>query len=80
MSAPATSPVRPNRDSVTTIRDDGSRFFLHPADARGFWTRARRGSAWLLVAIYLLLPWIPVGGHPAVFLDIAGNKWDLLGV
>ena len=80
MSAPATSPVRPNRDSVTTIRDDGSRFFLHPADARGFWTRARRGSAWLLVAIYLLLPWIPVGGHPAVFLDIADRRFHLFGL
>lgn len=79
MPAPATPPVRPNRDSVTTIRDDGSRMFLHPADARGFWTRARRGSAALLIAIYLLLPWIPVGGHPAVFLDIASRRFHLFG-
>jgi len=74
-----TPPVRPNRDSVTTIRDDGSRMFLHPADARGFWTRARRGSAAILIAIYLLLPWIPIGGHPAVFLDIAGRRFHLFG-
>jgi cytochrome c oxidase accessory protein FixG len=79
MPASATPPVRPNRDSVTTIRDDGSRMFLHPADARGFWTRARRGSAGLLIAIYLLLPWIPVGGHPAVFLDIASRRFHLFG-
>jgi cytochrome c oxidase accessory protein FixG len=71
--------VRPNRDSVTTIRDDGSRLFLHPADARGFWTRTRRWSAWFLVAIYLSLPWIPVGGHPAVFLDIADRRFHLFG-
>ncbi len=75
---PASAP-KPNRDSVTTIREDGSRFFLHPADARGFWTRARRGSAWVLIAIYLLLPWIPVGGHPAVFLDIAHRRFHILG-
>ena len=79
MSAIVPPPVRPNRDSVTTIRDDGSRNFLHPADARGFWTRARRGSAAILIAIYLLLPWIPIGGHPAVFLDIAGRRFHLLG-
>ncbi len=79
MSALAKPPVRPNRDSVTTIRDDGSRMFLHPADARGFWTRARRGSAALLIAVYLLLPWIPIGGHPAVFLDIAGRRFHLFG-
>ncbi|MCU0791662.1 MAG: cytochrome c oxidase accessory protein CcoG [Opitutaceae bacterium] len=71
--------VRPNRDSVTTIRDDGSRLFLHPADARGFWTRTRRWSAWFLVAIYLSLPWIPIGGHPAVFLDIADRRFHLFG-
>lgn len=76
---PTHQPVRPNRDFVTTIRADGSRLFLHPSDARGFWTRARRWSAWLLVAIYLALPWIPVGGHPAVFLDIAGRRFHLLG-
>jgi cytochrome c oxidase accessory protein FixG len=69
----------PNREAVTTIRDDGSRLFLHPADARGFWTRARRASAAVLIAIYLLLPWIPVGGHPAVFLDVAARRFHLFG-
>ncbi|HEY8933393.1 MAG TPA: cytochrome c oxidase accessory protein CcoG, partial [Rariglobus sp.] len=71
--------IRPNRDSVTTIREDGSRLFLHPADARGRFTNARRWSGWLLIAIYLSLPWIPVGGHPAVFLDIADRRFHLFG-
>ncbi|MBC8009083.1 MAG: cytochrome c oxidase accessory protein CcoG [Burkholderiales bacterium] len=80
MSAKPTFPIaRPNRDAVTTIREDGSRLFLHPADVRGFWTRARRWSAWLLIAIYLALPWIPVGGHPAVFLDVGGRRFHLFG-
>lgn len=73
-------PPRPSIDSVTTIRDDGSRLFLHPADARGKFTRWRRRSAWLLIAIYLLLPWIPIGGHPAVFLDIGGRRFHLFGL
>ena len=54
--------------------------FLHPSDARGWFTRARRWSGWFLVAIYLALPWIPVGGHPAVFLDIAGRRFHLFGL
>ncbi|EIQ01965.1 cytochrome c oxidase accessory protein FixG [Opitutaceae bacterium TAV1] len=70
---------RPNRDSVTTIRDDGSRLFLHPADARGRFTRWRRLSGWLLIAFYLALPWIPVNGSPAVFLDIAERRFHLFG-
>jgi cytochrome c oxidase accessory protein FixG len=71
--------IRPDRDSVTTIREDGSRLFLHPADAQGWFTTARRWSGWFLIAIYLALPWIPVGGHPAVFLDIAGRRFHLFG-
>ncbi|WP_043582659.1 cytochrome c oxidase accessory protein CcoG [Geminisphaera colitermitum] len=71
--------IRPNRDSVTTIRDDGSRLFLHPADARGRFTRLRRITGWLLIAFYLALPWIPINGSPAVFLDVASRRFHLFG-
>lgn len=71
--------VAPNRDAVTTIRDDGSRRFLHPADARGKFTRARQISAIALIAVYLLLPWIKIGGYPAVFLDVGERRFHLFG-
>jgi cytochrome c oxidase accessory protein FixG len=71
---------RPERDSVTTIQADGSRFFLHPSDARGAFTRARRWSGWLLIVIYLVLPWIPVGGYPAVLLDVGARRFHLFGL
>ncbi len=70
---------KPNIDSVTTIREDGSRFFLHPADVKGFFTRHRRWSGLVLIGIYLSLPWIKIGGYPAVFLDIAGRRFHLFG-
>ncbi|MBK8475865.1 MAG: cytochrome c oxidase accessory protein CcoG [Opitutaceae bacterium] len=73
------SAQRPSIDSVTTINDDGSRHFLHPADTRGRWTSARRIVAWVLIAVYILLPWIPVGGYPAVFLDVAERRFHLFG-
>ncbi len=72
--------ARPTRDAVTTIRDDGSRRYLHPADVRGRFTRARVWSGWLLIAIYLSLPWIKIGGHPAIFLDIAARRFHLFGL
>jgi cytochrome c oxidase accessory protein FixG len=71
--------LRPNLETVTTIRADGSRFFLHPADAPGRFLFWRRLTGWLLIAIYLALPWIPVGGHPAVFLDVGGRRFHLFG-
>ncbi len=71
---------KPNVDSVTTIREDGSRFFLHPADVKGFFTRHRRWTGLVLIAIYLSLPWINIGGHPAVFLDVAARRFHLFGL
>jgi len=70
---------RPTPDSVTTINADGSRYFLYPADVRGRFTRWRQGCAYVLIAVYLLVPWIPVNGHPAVFLDIAGRRFHFFG-
>ena len=70
---------RPNIDSVTTINEDGSRFFLHPEDTKGFYTTARRLSAWVLIAIYASLPWIQINGYPAVFLDVLHRRFHLFG-
>lgn len=71
---------RPSRETPTTINQDGSRFFLHPADVSGFFTRWRRVFALFLISIYLLLPWIPANGHPAVFLDVLNRRFHLFGL
>src|SRR5688572_30549020 len=70
----------PTRNSVTTIKSDGSRPFLFPADAQGRFNQARRLSAFALISFYLSLPWIQINGHPAVFLDVAGRRFHLFGV
>ena len=70
----------PNLDSVTTIAEDVSRNFLHPADVRGNFTRARQLFALVLVAVYFSLPFIPVKGNPAVFLDVLNGRFHLFGL
>ncbi len=70
----------PNRNSVTTIREDGSRPYLHPSDTHGRFTLARRLSALGLIAFYLSLPWITIGGYPAAFFDIAARRFHLFGI
>ncbi len=69
----------PNLDAVTTIRSDGSRPFVHPADVHGRFARARRMSAYLLIVTYLALPWVRVRGYPAVFFDVANRRFHLFG-
>jgi cytochrome c oxidase accessory protein FixG len=70
----------PTRDSVTTIRSDGSRPFMFPADTHGRFTVARRVVAYALIGFYLSLPWIKVNGYPAVFLDVAQRRFHLFGL
>lgn len=71
---------KPNLVSVTTINRDGSRFFPHPSDVKGRFTLARRLTGLVLIAIYVLLPWIPINGHPAVLLDVTHGKFHLFGL
>ncbi|HKJ90479.1 MAG TPA: cytochrome c oxidase accessory protein CcoG, partial [Oceanipulchritudo sp.] len=76
----ATGNKKPSLDSVTSINPDGSRYVIHPADVQGRFTRWRRVSALLLIGIYVLLPWIPINGHPAVFLDVLNRRFHLFGI
>lgn len=73
-------PETPTLDSVTTISDDGSRVFIHPATVRGRFTRWRAIVGLVLMAVYVALPWIPVNGNPAVFLDLANRQFHFMGL
>lgn len=72
--------IHPVRESVTTINQDGSRLFLHPADVRGPFTLFRRTVGLLLIAIYVFLPWIQIHGHPAIFLDLLHRRFHIFGL
>jgi len=72
--------LNPSRESVTTINEDGSRMFLHPADVSGKFTLLRRLSAVVLIAVYVLLPWIKINGYPAVFFDVMQRRFHFFGM
>jgi len=70
---------RPDLETVYTINPDGSRNFLHPADVRGRW-QVRKNLVWaVLMLIYLGVPFVTVGGKPAVLFDIPGRSAHLFG-
>ncbi len=67
------------QEGSSALRSDGRRTFVVPADVSGrFWWRRRLIFA-VLVAIYVALPWVEIGGHPAVFLDLAHRTFYLFG-
>jgi len=64
---------------LATLNPDGTRLWLRPTLARGRFWRARRAVGWALIAIYLALPHIAVGGQPALRFDLARGEFHFFG-
>jgi cytochrome c oxidase accessory protein FixG len=73
-------PQSPTLESVSTINKDGSRRFVHAASVKGRFTTARWIVFSFLIAVYVLLPWIPVNGYPAVLLDSQHRQFHFFGL
>ena len=72
-------PVLPADEMQSSIRADGSRNWVQPADVRGRFARARRVVFYGLVALWAMLPWLRIDGRPALMLDIPRRQFYLFG-
>ena len=81
MNAPKELPVlQPGGRVLSTLESDGRRRWLFPRLSPGrFWFK-RRVVAYSLIAIYTLLPFIKIGGRPAIQLDIWNGRFSLFGL
>jgi cytochrome c oxidase accessory protein FixG len=73
-------PETPTLEYLSTIHSDGSRKFVHPADVKGPFSKWRRISSLIFLVIYIALPWIPINGFPAVFLDVQERRFHFFGL
>lgn len=64
---------------LSTLNASGSRRWLNPRLSRGKFHRARQILAYVLIAIFTLLPYIPIHGKPAILLDITQRQFTLFG-
>lgn len=72
------APAAPGR-ALSTLNEDGTRRWLRPRPSRGKFWHARRVVAWGLILIFAALPYITVGGHPAMLIDLANRKFHFFG-
>ena len=72
--------IQPSQFGEGSLGTDGRRKRPYPADVTGRWLTARRIVYAALIALWAALPWIPVGGHPAVFLDVDKRQFFLFGL
>ncbi len=71
--------LQPEEHVLSTLEADGSRRWLKPRLNPGkFWWR-RRVVAYVLIAIFTLIPFIKIGGKPLVLLDIVSRQFTILG-
>ncbi|MEZ4287691.1 MAG: hypothetical protein R3A47_06010 [Polyangiales bacterium] len=64
-----------DEEFASSLRSDGSRNYVHPADVSGRFTRLRHIVFVVLIVVYFALPFVHIGGHPAVFLDIEHRRF-----
>ncbi len=64
---------------LPTLNADGSRRWLRPRQFAGRYLRARRWVGWGLVGLFCGLPFVRVGGKPAVLLDVPAREFHLFG-
>ncbi|HEY1098653.1 MAG TPA: 4Fe-4S binding protein, partial [Myxococcota bacterium] len=69
----------PTLDRLAIIDDDGRRQKVQPADVDGRLQRLKPFVRWSLIGIFVALPWIDVGGHPAVLFDLPARRFHLFG-
>ena len=73
------SPPLHSERVLSTLNEDGSRFLIRPKLAVGRFLTGRRIVAYLLIALFILLPRLRMGGRPAFLIDLVSREVDILG-
>ena len=65
---------------LTTLRDDGSRIWMRPKLSLGRFLSRRQWVGYALIVLFLVLPFVRVGGYPAILLDVMARRFHFFGV
>ncbi|HML94009.1 MAG TPA: cytochrome c oxidase accessory protein CcoG [Thermodesulfobacteriota bacterium] len=68
------------QERPASMDETGKRVFIFPAQVEGVWRRRRTITEIFLVIFFLVLPWIKIGGHQALLLDIAERRFSVFGL
>ena len=80
MSAATSTPAPSEAKSIlSTLNDDGSRHWISPRPSPGRFLTARRAVAYLLIAIFTLIPYLTYNDRPLILLDLPARRFTLLG-
>ena len=64
---------------LSTLEQDGSRRWIKPRLSQGRYLYYRRIMAYVLIAIFMLIPFIKLKGKPLILLDVVHREFTILG-
>lgn len=68
------------KDRLATTDEFGDRVYIYPAEAKGYWRTHRNWTQFILIIIFLILPWIKINGHQALLLSIPERQFAFFGL
>lgn len=74
------TPQLPTERVLPTLEADGTRHWIDPKLSRGRFLRRRRIVGYALIALFAALPFIEIGGRPALLLDLVTREMSLFGM
>ena len=64
---------------LSTLNEDGSRRRIRPRFSKGRYHLRRRLTAYALMLIFFLIPYLRMGGKPLILLDLPRREFTLFG-
>ncbi len=73
-----TVPIATHR-VLPTLNEDGSRRWIRPKLSHGKYYDRRRVTAYVLMFVFFVIPYVRIGGRPFVLLDLPRREFTLVG-
>lgn len=67
-------------ERLSSLGEFGQKKAIIPAEVKGPWRNRRTIVQAVLVIFFLVLPWIEIGGHQALLLDVVHREFSFFGL
>ena len=67
-------------ERLSTTDEKGKRVYIFPEAVKGFYHSSRTAVQAVLIVIFLMLPWVKVGGHQSLLFDVIDKKISIFGL
>ncbi len=78
MSVPA-GPLEAQERVLPTLNIGGTRRWIRPKPSHGPWHRRRQITAYVLMFVFFLIPYLKMNGKPLILLDFPRREFTLFG-